>query len=248
MLGVADTVLADGAAWRMDLRSTVEVVLDHAGDALVSLADMLLIDGANLCQIGEELLQFGQAEPLGAGRYRLSRLIRGRHGTEWACATHGAHERFALIDAARLTPLSVTLAEIGTHFTLRAIGSGDAAPAEAVRQIDGRAMLPPSPVHGRAVRSGAGGFAISWVRRSRMGWGWADMAEAPLGEEAEDYALAIMAGGTVLRTWESAVPGASYAAAAFAEDLALAAGQAMHIEIRQRGTWGLSRPLLLMLS
>ena len=245
VLGIADTVLADGAAWRMDLRSSVEVVLDHAGDALVSLADDLLIDGANLCQIGDELLQFGQAEPVGAGRYRLSRLIRGRLGTEWACAAHGAGERFALIDAARLLPLSVAPADVGTTFTLRAVGSGDAVPAEVTHMIHGRAMMPPSPVHGRIERSGAGDRTISWVRRSRLGWGWADMADVPLGEEREGYAISILADGSVLRAWESAVPLTTYVAEALADDLAAAGAHPLNIEIRQSGTWGLSPPLIL---
>ena len=248
VLGIADTVLGDGAAWRMDLRGSVEVVLDHVGDALVSLADELLIDGANLCQIGDELLQFGQAEPVGAGRYRLSRLIRGRLGTEWACAAHGAGERFALIDAMRLAPLSVTPADVGTNFTLRAVGSGDAVPVEVTRMIHGRAMMPPSPVHGRIVGSGGDDRAISWVRRSRMGWGWADMADVPLGEEREAYAIAILASGSVRRSWESALPFTTYAAGALADDLAAAGAHPLTIEIRQRGTWGLGPPLILSMT
>jgi len=248
VLGVADTALADGAAWRMDLRGSVEVVLDHAGDALVSLADALLIDGANLCEIGDELLQFGQAEPLGAGRYRLSRLIRGRLGTEWACASHGVGERFVMIDAARLAPLSVTPADVGTNFTLRAVGSGDAVPVEVTRMVHGRAMMPPSPVHGRIVGSGGDDRTISWVRRSRMGWGWADMADVPLGEEREAYGIAILANGGVLRSWESAVPLTTYAADALAADLAAAGAYPLTVEIRQRGTWGLSPPLILLMT
>ena len=116
------------------------------------------------------------------------------------------------------------------------------------RIIDGRAMMLPSPVHGRIAQSGVGDRMISWVRRSRLGWGWADMADAPLGEEAEAYVLRIMADGVVLRTWESAVPLAFYLAAALAEDLVAAGAHPMTIEIRQRGTWGLSAPLQLIMT
>ena len=96
--------------------------------------------------------------------------------------------------------------------------------------------------------SGAGGRTISWVRRSRLGWGWADMADAPLGEEVEGYALAILANGSVLRAWESAMPCTIYAADALAEDLAAAGAHPLSIEIRQRGTWGLSPALKLMMT
>lgn len=48
--------------------------------------------------LGSELLQFGGAEPLGEGRWRLTRLLRGRVGTEWATDLHTAGETFALME------------------------------------------------------------------------------------------------------------------------------------------------------
>ena len=51
------------------------MALQHAGDAA-------LLAGANAAMLGAELIQFGRAEPLGQGRYRLSRLLRGRGGSD----------------------------------------------------------------------------------------------------------------------------------------------------------------------
>jgi hypothetical protein len=248
VIGTTLTTLPDGPPWRIDRRSHVDVQLDNAADALVPAADDLLLQGANLCQIGEELLLFGEAVPIGSRRYRLSRLVRGWHGTEWASADHAVGERFVLIDASRLASVALTPADRGRSLEVRAIGAGDAVPAEADRLIDGRAMLPPAPVHGRITLLPGGDRAISWVRRSRMGWDWADLGEVPLGEEREAYVLRIVADGMTLRQWEVMAPAATYAAADAAEDSLAAASAEPVLEICQQGTWGLSRALRLTLS
>ncbi|MBN8819720.1 MAG: hypothetical protein J0I80_13495 [Sphingomonas sp.] len=248
VIGTALTVLPEGPSWRIDRRSHVDILLDNAGDALVPAADALLMQDANLCQIGEELLLFGEAAPIGPRRYRLSRMVRGWHGTEWAIGGHIAEERFVLIDPSRLTSVALTPADRGRLLEVRAIGAGDAVPAEATRLIDGRAMLPPAPVHGRIMALPGGDRTISWVRRSRMGWDWADLGEVPLGEEREAYVLRVIADDVTLRQWEVAEPAAIYAAVHATED-SLAAGPApLAIEITQLGTFGESRPLRLTLS
>ena len=37
--------------------------------------------GDNLVALGNEIIQFAEATPLGGGRFRLRRLLRGREGT-----------------------------------------------------------------------------------------------------------------------------------------------------------------------
>ncbi|HWJ71220.1 MAG TPA: phage tail protein [Sphingobium sp.] len=247
VIGTTQGALPDGVPWRIDRRGAVEIWLDNAADALTAATDDQLLAGANLCGIGDEVLQFGEAEPIGPGRFRLSRLIRGWHGTEWACAGHQPDERFVLLDSDRLAPVNMTPADIGQQLALRAIGSGDLVPAEASGLIDGRASVPPAPVHGRIKGAGQGGLVISWVRRSRLGWAWPDLGEIALGEESERYLLRVGTAATVLRAWETSDSSSSYPAADIAADRAAAAGAPLRLEIMQRGTSGLSRPLVLPL-
>ena len=96
-LGHALDALGDGSSALIDLARTVDVQLIGAG-WLESRDDLALANGDNLALLGQELIQFGAAEPLGEGRFRLSRLLRGRRGTEWAAALHETEEPFALID------------------------------------------------------------------------------------------------------------------------------------------------------
>jgi hypothetical protein len=248
VLGRAQAGLAAAAPWRLDLLNTVEVVLDDVSNALTSAAEDQLINGANLCQIGEELLQFGHAEWLSPGRYRLSRLVRGRYGTEWASTEHEALERFVLLETERLAPVPILPRDVGAVLTIRAVGSGDATPAEAQRWIDGRAMMPPAPVHGCMMRRENGDVEISWVRRSRLGWTWIDGADAPLGEEQEAYVVTVKVAGQERRRWETSVPSVLYPAADLALDVSSAPFDQLSVEIRQIGSWGLSRPLRLVMA
>lgn len=247
VLGRTQGALPDGAPWRIDRRGAVEIWLDNAADALTGARDDQLLAGANLCAIGDEVLQFGEADPIGPGRFRLSRFMRGWHGTEWACANHQPGERFVLLDADRLAPVGLTPADIGQRLDLRAIGSGDLVPAEASGQIDGRATVPPSPVHGRIVAAENGDLAVSWVRRSRLGWAWPDQSEIALGEEGEAYRLQVATADTVMRSWDAGSASSRYLAADVAADRTAADGAPLRLSIMQRGTSGFSRPLILSL-
>ena len=59
-----------------DTVSALEVELANPSMWLEGRDDDALVGGANLALVGSELIQFGAAEPLGASRFRLSRLLR----------------------------------------------------------------------------------------------------------------------------------------------------------------------------
>src|SRR4051812_29959245 len=69
---------------------------------LTSCDDDAMSAGANLALIGGELIQFADVTPLGGGRFRLARLMRGRAGTESAIPEHAIDEAFCVIEAGSL--------------------------------------------------------------------------------------------------------------------------------------------------
>ena len=75
VLGYAVTMLGDSAAELIDEQNAVDVQLIDDGQWLTSGDDEGLAAGANLAVLGDQLFQFGQALPLGDGRFRLSRLL-----------------------------------------------------------------------------------------------------------------------------------------------------------------------------
>jgi hypothetical protein len=238
-LGTAVTVLGAGGSALIDAVATVEVQLLNDAIWLEARDDDALISGANLAQIGSELIQFGRVTPLGDGRFRLSRLLRGRMGTEWAADEHKIGEDFLLIDRAALMPLDPPLGSLGAEARLLAIGREDSGEGVAAnRVVVGEGLRPPAPVHLRAERRSNGDVALSWVRRSRIAWTWASGSETPLGEERETYRVTL-ASSEVSRSVEVDVPYLLYSRA---DQITDGADGAIELQVAQFGTHGSSRP------
>jgi hypothetical protein len=240
-IGRALAALPAAGSALFDTGSALEVELAHAAMWLEGRSDDALAGGANLALAGNELIQFGAAEPLGENRFRLSRLLRGRRGTEWAAGGHEADERFILLDAQSLAVLEAPAASPGGAASLLATGIGDLPePASAAVAIEGASLQPPSPVHLRAEEAPGGDLLISWVRRSRQGWAWLSGTDTPLGEERELYRLEIEGVG-FLRAAAPETPSYLYTVA---QRLADGAGP-IRITVAQIGTFAPSRPALL---
>lgn len=220
-----------------DRRNHIEVELAHDGMMLGDADAAALASGANLALAGGELLQFARAAPLGENRWRLSRLWRGRRGTEAASGLQVAGDRFVLLagDAVRL--IELPLSALGGTASLLAEGPGDIDAVAAETVIDGLSVVPPCPAHLRGVPLPDGGVAVQWVRRSRAGWRWIDGADAPLGEEGERYRVTIAPVGEAMRIEEVAMPEAILSATD------VVAG--CQVAVRQLGTNGPSRAAIL---
>ncbi|GAA0656835.1 hypothetical protein FHT00_002367 [Sphingomonas insulae] len=183
------------AAWLADRRSRAVVALARPDMVLGDADAAMLAQGANLALLGDELVQFARAEPLGGGRWALSDLLRGLRGTETAIGTQRAGNRFALIEPDGVASIALPVSAIGRRLRVLASGTGDAEPVEATIVVSGASVAPPAPVHVSANDLPDGGLVIAWTRRSRAGWSWIDGADVPLAEEAERYRVTVTAGG-----------------------------------------------------
>ena len=243
VMGTSLSAPAMASATLFDDISVLDVELLDPAMVLAGASDDALLRGTNFCLLGQELLQFGHAVQTSLRHYRLTHLLRGRRGTEWAIGGHGSGEHFLLIDAETLTKVPDNHVRAGSELKLLAQGLGDAEPVEAALMVRGTALKPPSPVHLSVFQESGGGRIIRWTRRSRAGWIWTDHVDAPLGEEFERYRLRVLAGGTVLRETETAVPEFPYSAAMAGQDVA-AGGSLLTIEVCQIGALGVSEPLM----
>ena len=248
VLGTALGVLKPAGSTLFDRRNQLEIELLHEGMWLESRDDDALVAGENLAMVGDELIQFGDAAPVGPRRFRLSRLLRGRRGSEWAAFNHKAGDRFVLLDADSLVGLPMSVAQVGGVLEIAARGPGDReAPALASAAIGVEAVRPPSPVHFGARRRPDGTIRFFWTRRSRTGWAWISGVDAPLGEAQEGYRLAIDPGNGRTRTVEVGPVGFVYSAAQQAED-GVAAGKPFVATVTQLGTTAPSRPTTMVLA
>ncbi|ODU21313.1 MAG: hypothetical protein ABS87_07035 [Sphingomonas sp. SCN 67-18] len=238
-MGVVTAPLGVAGAALFDRAGAVEVALLNDAMMLGDADEAGLIDGANLALVGDELIQFGQARPLGGNRWRLERLTRGRRGTEWAIAGHVAGERFILIEPETLLAYDPPLSAVGGRARVMAVGVGDIAePVEALAEGIGEALRPPAPVKLAAARAD-GALHLRWTRRSRVGWRWSDHVDAPIGEESEAYRVTIARGDGASATVDVAGPALVHPLDGY--------GGALSISVVQRGTSAVSRAATLIL-
>lgn len=196
-------------AGSVDLASTVQVTTIKG--TLASVSDALLIAGANRAMVGDEMIQFGTATHVSGNTYTLSRLLRGRRGTEGAMGGHVADEPFVLLSGAPFVAASV--ADLGIARQYRITPSGGEASAPVSFTLRGASARPFSPAHVRGARDGSQNLTISWTRRSRIGTELPDSGDIPLDEASESYSVDILNGGNVVRTINSSTPSCSYSAA-----------------------------------
>ncbi|MDE8650816.1 phage tail protein [Novosphingobium album (ex Liu et al. 2023)] len=241
-IGTATSTLPAAHPLLFDRHSTLTVQLVASDLDLINASTRQLALGANLALVGDELVQFAQAIPLGEGRWRLGAFLRGRAGTEGAVAGHGAGEPFALLDG---RPLPLDPARVGTvpDASIVAVGLGDAEPVEAAIRLRGISVQPLCPVHPRARMLPDGTLRLSWTRRARGAWQWIDMVDVPLHEEFERYRIDFGPSETPLATWVASEARLDIPAATLAGLAALLPGGSLCV--RQEGTHALSPPLLL---
>jgi hypothetical protein len=211
--------LPRGPASRFDRHNRVRVRL--YGGALASVTDTVLLGGANAAAIQRsdgawEVLQFANAELTDANTYRLSRLLRGREGSEWAMGDPTpAGAPFVLLDQ-RIVPVARGLSTLGRSMTLRIVAAsrdhGDPTAVELSATPQPTALRPLSPGHLRARRT-PDGLVLSWIRRTRLNAHSPRLLELPLGEEREAYAVNVLSGGDVVRSYQTETPSLIYPAA-----------------------------------
>ncbi len=182
-----------------DVKSEITIVLLNG--ELEGISREALLNGGNLCKIGNEILQFQSVEFIEDNKYIIRNLLRGRLGTEWAISTHSQGERFILLDS-RLARGELNSALIGLqrNYKPATIGATLGQTAAQSYTVTGKFYKPYSPVHIKGARDGSGNLTISWIRRTRQGGEWRDYVDAGLSESTEQYEVEIMNGSNVVRT------------------------------------------------
>jgi len=197
-IGAVLNIIPAGTIYSWDNITTIDVLLTYG--QLQSVTDIAVLNGANVCVIGDEVIQFQTATLLDTNKYRLSGLLRGRLGTEWAVGSHIAGERFILLTNAVARELMASSGwGISKKFKPVTVGSTLGATTSQDFTYAARALKPYAPVHIIGSRS-SGDLTINWKRRTRIGGDWRDGVDVPLSEESERYEVDIMQGVTVKRT------------------------------------------------
>jgi hypothetical protein len=237
--GVLVEPLGAGVTGRFDMAQSILLDLHFGG--LSSASRLAVLNGQNRIAIlaGNgvwEMIGFQSADEVSAGRWRLSKLLRGLDGTTDAMLTGaGAGAPLAVLNAAA-KPLGLGAGEAGRAITWIAEAGGQtAAPAGPFSFTGGlRAQTPVAPVHLRARRIGTGAVRIGWIRCARRDADpWLD-GDIALDEPQERYRVDILGGGIVKRSADVSEPVFDYAPDHEIEDFGVPQ-TALSVRVRQRG-------------
>lgn len=242
VIGTVSNALPAASQLLFDRQSQIIVSLVDPAMQLASVDMRQLASGANLALVGEEILQFATAAPVGDGSWRLEGLLRGRGGTGTKLGSHIAGEPFVLLNSAPTALDAGILGRLGERQVI-ATGRGDESPVSAPVLLDGVTLRPLSPVHPRCSQAPDGTLSLGWTRRARGGWQWQDGVDVPLVEEAETYVVTLGDFGSPFAQWTAQEPRLDIAPAVLSALLPQAAGQIL--TVRQQGTHALSQPLPL---
>ncbi|WP_322890051.1 MULTISPECIES: baseplate multidomain protein megatron [unclassified Yoonia] len=235
-----------GPVSRFDLSNAL--VVDMGSSALESVTDLALFGGANAFAVESapgtwEIVQAGRAELIGTGQYRLTRLLRGQRGTEYAIANMvPAGARVVVLDAA-LARMPVAQSDLGLPWNWR-IGPASLpftddsyvdqsfTPASVgLRQFAVAHVAQP-----RMIGRVPGDLILRWTRRDRalVADSWAAV-EVPQSEAIEAYEVDIMDGVTRKRVLATGTTSVVYASADQVADFGrlLGPGDTLTIRIAQ---------------
>lgn len=218
---VVGSVPVPASYWTWDDVTTITLVPQIGAQRIVSATDLEVLNGANMGLLVSpagvvEIIQHAVATANPDGTITLSRLLRGRRGTEDAGVL--GSPVYVLLDGADLR-FSGPLAALNQpeQFRLQGIFQQVQEAPAVLRTNTGRAERPFAPVSIVGTRDGSNNLTITWQRRTRIGGEWLDgTGDVPLGEASQAFEVLIRnaANTATLRTIGSlTTPTASYTAA-----------------------------------
>ncbi|MBX3380098.1 MAG: phage tail protein [Phycisphaeraceae bacterium] len=210
--GFTTAALADGPFGFWDEGNSLTVDLKH-GD-LANATDLEVFAGANRAMVGDELIAYRNATPLGSRLWRLSGLLRGLRGTEQFIGTHAGTERFVALNTGSVGFAPLALSTVGANRKFKGVGVGAtvASVTESNLTLQGNTLRPFAPCLITGTRDVSNNLTIGWTRRTREFVRLLSQP-APLREESERYQVDILSGLTVVRTIDTTSPTATYSAA-----------------------------------
>lgn len=155
--------------WYRDDTNTLTVELLREDMELLPATMTEMLNRANLAIIGDELINFSDADQVGPTTWELRGLLRGRKGS--GAVAHSAGERFVLLDDLSVTFVQAELFELGRNLTFRVTSFGtEPGPDSVTVTLLGRSQIERQPAYLHTRRDGAN-LVVSWQGVGRIGGG-----------------------------------------------------------------------------
>lgn len=182
VMGTLSSSLPDHPYAYPDETNTFSVTINTYQGSLEETDLEGMLNGVNLALVGDELIQFANAEETSEGTWDVSYLLRGRKGTD--TESHPEGTRFVLLNRSSLFVVPSNLTDIGRDITFRATSFGTSVDDATVVTItyEGRSQTERKPAYLQVWRDGDT-LTCSWQGVGRLGAG----AQAAHGQRFTGY-------------------------------------------------------------
>ena len=192
-----------------------------------SITDSAVLSGGNAAAMGApgrwEIVQFATAELVSPTQWKLTRLLRGRRGTEYVCGSSTPGDTLVMLSTGDLNRVLLSTAQIGASFIYKSVSIGASYGSGVDTPFAGhaQALMPFSPVDLKAEGQTSGNILLSWTRRDRLGRTLMSGVDMPLSEATLAFQVDILGAGSpavVLRTLTTSSTSVVYALADWEAD------------------------------
>lgn len=166
-IGTLQNTINDFKQNIIDCTNYIDVEFNRA-ITLNAISEEQLFDGGNLCLINKEVLQFQNVEVIGINKYRLTKLLRGRFGTDIHENNHYFGNNFIMIDNS-LKNLSKNLTEINKVEFFKTVSFGENNLSEFFTQYTNEAVRIKglAPFKLNYTRNANNDLILNWKNRAR---------------------------------------------------------------------------------
>lgn len=196
VIGELVTALGDHPHPFPDTHNVCQVEIKTPNALLENTTLAGMMNRRNRALIGDEIVNFADADEVTPGTWELSHWLRGRKGTE--AEAHSIGERFVLLDTAMFIPAE--LSWLGRDLTFRATTFGRPIDEATIITVTftGQSQVERRPAYLQARRDGANAV-ISWQGVGRLGGG----AHVAMGAYFSGYVVTLT-DGTTTQTHDTA--------------------------------------------
>jgi len=133
----------------------------------------------------------------GGDSYVISSLRRGLRGTNLNIGNHQAGDFVIVLDTAKIVRVNLDTSELNVARLYKAVTFGVDQAFVSARSftLAGETKRPYTLTEVKGTRAIAtGNWTVTAVRRTRVGGGWIDFVEPPLGEDSAEFILEVLDG------------------------------------------------------
>lgn len=261
-VGTINTAVPRSESFTFDEYTVITIDCDKS-QSFTSRTDDAVLSGANAAVMGAdgrwEVVQFCNAEQITPTQWQLSRLLRGRRGTEYVMGTSIAGDQFIMVSTGDIVRVPLSVSQIGAQYVYKMVTSG--ASLAATPEVDfvsrGQALVCFAPVDAEAHFNSSGDIEISWTRRDRLGETLMSGMDIPLSDYPLTFSIDIVQGqspdspAVIFRTLSTGTTSVVYSQADFLIDYAgesPSSPETIHVRIYQVSlTTGRGIPLIASL-